>query len=88
MTKLVYAFDPLNTTNFHRYIDGLHNLVILIKLCNGIVLGGYSSAAIEKGKSEKHKKGFLFSLSPEPVQYLMKEGSNQSSVTYDDLWEL
>lgn len=36
-TRLVYRYDTLNKTNFHKYIDNQEQLVIVIKLLNGFM---------------------------------------------------
>lgn len=47
-TRLIYQLDPLNTVNFHKYIDGKEQIVVLIKLRNGNVLGAWSQGAFSK----------------------------------------
>jgi hypothetical protein len=61
-TKLLYRTDPLNKTNFHKYIDGKNNILLLTRLTNGYVIGGYSYTPIEKDRTERSKRGFIFSL--------------------------
>jgi hypothetical protein len=34
-SRLIYRFDPLCKVNFHKYIDGKEQLVLIIKLGNG-----------------------------------------------------
>ena len=70
--RLIFKFDALNSTNFHRYIDGKWDILLVIKLDNGFVVGGYCHSPFEKGRIDKHDKGFLFSLIPEKVKYLPK----------------
>lgn len=41
-TRLIYAFDPNNKTNFHKYIDGKDNLVFIIRMLNGTYTAAYS----------------------------------------------
>lgn len=31
-THFIYKYDELNKTNFHKYIDGKENIVLLVKL--------------------------------------------------------
>lgn len=31
-TNFIYKYDELNKTNFHKYIDGKENIVLLVKL--------------------------------------------------------
>lgn len=84
-TRLLFRFDPLNSTNFHRYIDQKENLLLVVELQNGYKIGGYCRGALERGKPNMSGKGFLFSLSPN-VSYLPKKEvrDKQALVTYDD----
>jgi len=41
-TKLIYRYDTLNKVNFHKYIDGKENLVVLVKLTNEYTLGAWT----------------------------------------------
>lgn len=41
-TRLIYAFDANNKTNFHKYIDGKENLVFIIKMLNGTYTAAYT----------------------------------------------
>ena len=45
-TKLLYRLDVLNKTNFHHYIDGKYNILIVIKLINGSLIGGFCHTPI------------------------------------------
>lgn len=60
---MIYKYDPLNERNFHSYIDGRKNIVILIKLINEIVIGGFTAFPFDTKVTERPGKGFLFSLS-------------------------
>lgn len=44
-TKLVYFFDPLNKVNFHKYIDKLDNLLVIVKTAKGAILAGYTQGS-------------------------------------------
>lgn len=46
-TRLVYAFDPNNKTNFHKYIDGKDNLVFIIKMLNGTYTAAYTEGPFQ-----------------------------------------
>lgn len=41
-TRLLFRYDHFNKTNFHRYIDGHRNIVIIIKTIYGKLIAGYS----------------------------------------------
>jgi hypothetical protein len=45
-TKPVYRWDPLNKTNFHRYIDNRPNLLLIAKTVNGYIFAGFSESSI------------------------------------------
>ena len=62
-TSLVYQYDVLNSTNYHKYIDGHPNLLLIIKLKNGYIVGGFTEDPFEKGSDMKNKRGFLYNLS-------------------------
>lgn len=40
--KLVYKYDNLNTLNFHKYIDDKNDLLMISRLANEYVVGGYT----------------------------------------------
>ncbi len=46
--KLLYKFNKQIQTNFHDYIDGKPNLLLLSKLQNNVIIGGYSRDPLEK----------------------------------------
>lgn len=81
-TRLIYKFDSLNKTNFHRYIDDRPNIMLLVKLENGYKIGSFCKTPIEKSKVEKHKDGFLFSLTLQ--EKYQPKTANQALVSYDD----
>jgi len=60
-TKLIYRYDELNKTNFHRYIDHKPHIVVLVKLKNGYILGGWSEGAFAPGMISD-KDGLIFCL--------------------------
>ena len=53
--------DPLNPTNAHRYIDGISNIVILIRTDIGQLLAAYSEGCF-KSKVMSNKRGILMNL--------------------------
>lgn len=60
-TRLVCRMDPINPTNMHRYIDGLSNIVILIRTDIGQLIGAYSEGCF-KSKAISNKRGILMNL--------------------------
>lgn len=83
-TKLLYKLDKLNQTNFHKYIDGKMNLLVVVKLANGLIVGGYSGSPIEKDTNNTScNKGFLFSFE-NLTTYLPKADNQHPVATYDD----
>ena len=41
-TKIIYKFDEQNKTNFYTYFDKKENLFVIVKLCNGTIIGGFT----------------------------------------------
>jgi hypothetical protein len=60
--QLLYRFDPLNTTNFHEYIDRRPNLLLILQLANGTIISGFSVSPIDPSKTEKPGEGILMSV--------------------------
>ena len=60
-TKLIYRYDTLNKVNFHKYIDGKENLVVLVKLSNEYMLGAWTQGAFVP-RVVSDKDGLIFSL--------------------------
>jgi hypothetical protein len=60
-TKLLYRWDPLNNTNFHRYIDGFQNILLLVRTTNDCLIGAYSESAF-KPKTISNLRGLLISF--------------------------
>ena len=62
ITRLLFRFDPLTETkNFHKFIDGRPQWVLLIKLTNNYMIAGYSNLALLPGLVNQGP-GFLASL--------------------------
>jgi hypothetical protein len=60
-TKLIYAYDELNKLNFHKYVDGYDNIVLIVKMANGTFTAGYSEGRFES-KLPSTKDGLVISL--------------------------
>lgn len=48
-TRLLYRKDDHSNVNFHVYFDNLEDIVLVIKLKNGMMLAGYSHPPFIKG---------------------------------------
>ncbi len=82
-TRLVYRYDTLNKTNFHKYIDNQEQLVIIIKLLNGFMLAAWTEGSFTPKMSSK-KDGLIFSLTNRKVFDLMVP--NTRAISYDDFY--
>lgn len=60
-TRLIYRYDTLNRVNFHKYIDNHDQLVVLIKLENGNVLGAWCEGSFSP-QMNSDKDGIIFSF--------------------------
>ncbi len=78
---MFHRHDPRNQINFHHYIDGKDNYAVLIKLSNNVVIGGYSSQGLEKGRLGN--RGFLFSLTLNR-SFPVRKNTKSSVQPYDD----
>lgn len=78
-TSLLYRFDPLNTTNCHKYIDNHRHICLIVKLRNNRVVAGYSVAPIIEGVAAL-EGGLILSLTEKRA---FKAIPNKRSVTYD-----
>jgi len=45
-TKVIYRTDPQNTSNFHTYIDKKDNLLVVVKISNGTIIGGFTNTTL------------------------------------------
>jgi hypothetical protein len=41
-TRLLFRYDPLNTTNIHCYVDDHQHIVLIAHLENGMHIAAYS----------------------------------------------
>ena len=84
-TKLIYRLDSQNTSNFHLYIDKKENLLVVVKLSNGSIVGGFTNTTLETGVSSSNGKGFCFNLNHERV-FKPRNGTSQNVTTYDSFY--
>lgn len=59
-TKLLYKHDPLNKASFHKYIDNVESILVVVQTKNAIVGGFYAGQVGEKEKIKGN--AFLFSI--------------------------
>ena len=80
----MYRYDPLNKINFHNYIDNKTDLLLVLKLVNGSILGGYSYEEVNILRVPG--KGFIYSLTNQFILNVTNKNSRQAKViTPDDL---
>jgi hypothetical protein len=82
-TRLLYRFDPFNKTNFHKYIDGQPDLLLLLKLQNGRIIACYSKDAFKQ--ECRGDEAILIVLNTEKVFQLR---SGMRAISYDDYYIL
>jgi len=41
-TRFIYRFDPLSKVNIHKYVDGIPNLVLIVKTVEGYHVASFS----------------------------------------------
>lgn len=81
-TRFLYKFDPSNRINFHKYIDGVPNLLLIVHLSNGTKIGGFAVDPQVEDIVHRPGKGFIFSLTDRKV-YHMKREPRLPMTTYD-----
>lgn len=80
-SRLIYKWDTLNKTNFHKYVDGIQNLVVIIKLANGNFLAAYTEDSFQPKKTSQGE-GLIISLTRQEVFTLIER--RRRAITYDD----
>ena len=58
--------DPLNTTSFHKYIDTIPDIVLVVKTKTGLFFGAYSESSFHPDQMAD-RQGIIFSLSQQKV---------------------
>ena len=79
-TNLLYKFDPLNKTNFHKYIDNKQYIVLIIRSSQDYLFGAYSQPAFSERTVAKGQ-GLIFSLTSRKVFGLASP--NSKAISYD-----
>ena len=77
---MLYAYDPLNQTNYHKYIDEHKNICVVLRLKNGRLLSAYSVSPVSSD-TIANEGGLVFSLTERKVFRLIE---GRRSVTYDN----
>ena len=65
-TVLLYRTDSLNGTSFHKYIDRVPDIVLIVKTRAGIVFGAYSESPLEPDR-KADKRSFIMSITNQKV---------------------
>lgn len=89
-SKLLFRYDQLNPTNFHKYIDNRSNLLCLIKTAKGALIASFYSGEYLRGEPMV-KPALLISLNNNLAFELYSILTNQSArqfrgMTYDDFF--
>ena len=82
-TRLVYRWDPKNKVNFHKYIDKVGQLVVIVRLINGYTIAAWSEGGFSPSTTPSHD-GLLLSLTNRKVFRLLQ--ANHRAVAYDDFF--
>lgn len=80
-SKLLCKLDPLNKTNFHKYIDGIPHILVLVQLKNGGILAAFSLSPFISGS--KGDDSLIISVTQRQVFFLKPE---TRAITYDDFY--
>jgi hypothetical protein len=81
-TSLLYRLDPLNTTSFHKYIDKVPDIVLVVRTEKGLFLGAYTESAFHP-ELTADKQGIIMSISQQKV-FPVLEGKRP--ITYDSFY--
>ena len=86
-TFQIFQKDPLNSTNFHKYVDEIPDIVVTVKTESGFYLSGYSENPLVGPKSPNKntvsKGGVIMSLSNRKSFPLL---NGKNSMTYDEFF--
>lgn len=81
-SKLLYKFDPLNSTNVHNYIDSKQNLLCVIKTSR-VILAAFYPGALVKNNQHLVEGGLLISVTNNK-SYTLFNRRNNKGMSYDD----
>ena len=82
-SNLLYRLDLSNSNNVHRYIDDRKQLLLLVEMVNGHILGAYCDGELINGTMYSTENGFLFSLTNKKIFPSQKSHYSRTMV-YDD----
>ena len=77
--------DGFKSKDFHSKCDGHSNTIVIVKIKNGNIVGGYASVEWESSSPFKYSrddKSFLFSLTKNKI-YKIKEGEERHAIIMD-----
>lgn len=75
--------DYKNSVNFHSYIDGKPNILLIIKLLNGNLLAGYTKYSFEPNKTKHTSGGIIMSLTNKKAFYQNTNKDKAYATVYD-----
>ena len=78
-TRLVYAYDPLNPTNFHKYIDNLSGLALVVKTINSAFVAGFYSGNYNEKEEILNSFSLLISLTNDDSFVLQADSEGKAS---------
>lgn len=79
-SELLFSYDTLTPIHYNKYISDKENLLILIKLENGIIIGGFAGKFIANNELSE---SLLFSISPEREPMLLTTKKKIKRIDYD-----
>ena len=80
-TPLLYTMDPLNKTNFHKYIDEHWHTVLVVELTSGVIVAAYSEGPFVAKEKSEHD-GLLIAATYEKT-FALKE-RNTRAINYEE----
>ena len=83
-TELLFAADALNPTSFHKYIDNVPDIVLIVCTESENYIGGFSESPFHS-KETASKGGIIFSLTQKKVFPILPA---KRSITYDNFFLL
>jgi hypothetical protein len=81
-TRILFKYDKKSNTNFHHYVDGYKNVVLIVRTASGMFVAGYSESSFNS-KESASKGGMLLSLSNQKSYELLPK---MRALTYDDYY--
>ena len=83
-TKMIYAQDVKNPTNFHEYVDGIPCVLIILKLDNGEIIGVFSEKPLTKeNEGNLENNGLLFNIDRKKYYKILEDKKIARALMYD-----